>query len=161
MDGTDPNWDQIRVEGKNYARRRSAAAALQLRVAGILHTAGTRLVAGRDFTWADMYGVRPMVIVSEGLARESWGSPPAAIGKRFREFSSMPWHEVVGVVQDVRENGVDQVAPATVYWPSIDDATHRRIRTSCGPAHGLLRDTQQSRGHANASSARCSRRCGR
>jgi ABC-type antimicrobial peptide transport system permease subunit len=26
---------------------------------------------------------------------------------------------VVGVVQDVRENGVDQVSPATVYWPSL------------------------------------------
>jgi len=25
----------------------------------------------------------------------------------------------VGVVQDVRENGVDQVSPATVYWPSL------------------------------------------
>jgi ABC-type antimicrobial peptide transport system permease subunit len=31
----------------------------------------------------------------------------------------MPWHEVIGVVQDVRENGVDQVSPATVYWPSM------------------------------------------
>ena len=31
----------------------------------------------------------------------------------------MPWHEVVGVVQDVRENGVDQNSPATVYWPSM------------------------------------------
>ncbi len=36
----------------------------------------------------------------------------------------MPWHEVVGVVHDVRENGVDQVSPATVYWTSlIDDAS--------------------------------------
>jgi ABC-type lipoprotein release transport system permease subunit len=26
---------------------------------------------------------------------------------------------VVGVVEDVRENGVDQVSPATVYWPSL------------------------------------------
>jgi ABC-type lipoprotein release transport system permease subunit len=47
------------------------------------------------------------------------GIAQAAIGKRFREFPSMPWHEVVGVVQDVRENGVDQVSPATVYWPSM------------------------------------------
>ncbi len=31
----------------------------------------------------------------------------------------MPWFEVVGVVQDVRENGVDQVSPPTVYWPSM------------------------------------------
>ena len=60
-----------------------------------------------------------MGIVSESLARELWGSPNAAIGKRFREYPSMPWHEVVGVVQDVRENGVDQISPATVYWPSM------------------------------------------
>jgi ABC-type antimicrobial peptide transport system permease subunit len=31
----------------------------------------------------------------------------------------MPWHEVIGVVQDVRENGLYQQAPATVYWPSM------------------------------------------
>jgi predicted lysophospholipase L1 biosynthesis ABC-type transport system permease subunit len=58
-------------------------------------------------------------ILSESLARELWGSPGAAIGKRFREFPFMPWHEVVGVVQDVRENGVDQISPATVYWASM------------------------------------------
>ena len=27
----------------------------------------------------------------------------------------------MGVVEDVRENGVDQVSPATVYWPSLMD----------------------------------------
>jgi hypothetical protein len=57
--------------------------------------------------------------VSEGLARELWGSPQNAIGKRFHEFQSQPWFEVVGVAQDVRENGVDQVSPATVYWPPL------------------------------------------
>ena len=86
---------------------------------GYFHTAGTRIVAGRDFAWTDIYGLRPVGIVSENLARELWGSPNAAIGKRFREYPSMPWHEVVGVVQDVRENGVDQTSPATVYWPSM------------------------------------------
>ncbi|MGD0369247.1 MAG: FtsX-like permease family protein, partial [Acidobacteriaceae bacterium] len=41
--------------------------------------------------------------------------PQAAIGKRIREFK--PWHEVVGVVADVHENGIDQPSPAMVYWP--------------------------------------------
>jgi len=58
-------------------------------------------------------------MVSASLARELWGSPQAAIGKRFHEFPGQPWNEVIGVVQDVRENGVDQVSPATVYWPSL------------------------------------------
>jgi hypothetical protein len=68
-------------------------------------------------------------MVSEGLARELWGSPREAIGKRFQEFPTAPWHEVVGVVEDVRENGVDQVSPATVYWPSLtaDPSTPEKL----------------------------------
>jgi ABC-type antimicrobial peptide transport system permease subunit len=31
----------------------------------------------------------------------------------------MPWHEVIGIVQDVREHGIYQQAPSIVYWPSM------------------------------------------
>src|SRR5207249_5800322 len=82
---------------------------------GFFQTAGTRLVAGREITWIEVYGLRPVVVISENLARELWGTPVAALGKRLRHDSGMPWHEVIGVVQDVRENGVYQPAPATVY----------------------------------------------
>jgi predicted permease len=119
MSGAEPNWDDIFPEGIVY---KDGVAPLRLYnyvSPGYFRTAGTKLVAGRDFTWAEIYNVRPIGIVSEGLARELWGSPQAAIGKRFQEFQGTPWHEVVGVVQDVRENGVDQVSPATVYWPSL------------------------------------------
>ena len=86
---------------------------------GFFHTAGTRLVAGREITWTEVYDLRPVVIVSENLARELWGTPAAALGKRLRENPGMPWHEVIGVVQDVREDGVYKPAPAIVYWPSM------------------------------------------
>ena len=36
-----------------------------------------------------------------------------------RELPSMPWSEVVGVVQDVREKGVQEKAPEIVYWPPL------------------------------------------
>ncbi len=58
-------------------------------------------------------------MVSENFARESWGSASAATGKRVRQFSNMPWLEVIGVVEDVRHNGVDEKAPAIVYWPAM------------------------------------------
>jgi hypothetical protein len=87
---------------------------------------GTRLVAGRDFTWTDVYNLRPMVLVSESFARQSWGSASAAVGKRLRQFESKPWQEVIGVVQDVRHDGVDRDSPETVYWPAMlhDPYTH-------------------------------------
>ena len=120
MSGAEPAWDDVYIEGKVYQGEEEPPLRLYNYVSpGYFHTAGTRLVAGRDFAWTDIYGLRPIGIVSENLARELWGSPNAAIGKRFREYPSMPWHEVVGVVQDVRENGVDQISPATVYWPSM------------------------------------------
>ena len=119
MSGGEPSWDEILVEGKNYADDDPPMRLYNYVSPGYFHTAGTRFIAGRDFTWAEIYGVTPIGIVSEGLARELWGSPQAAIGKHFHEFPSQPWHEVVGVVQDVRDNGVNQVSPATVYWPSL------------------------------------------
>ena len=119
MSGAEPNWDGIQIEGKNYEGEQPPLRLFNYVSPDYFHTAGTRFVAGRDFAWPDIYSLRPVAILSETLARELWGSPSAAIGKRFREFPSMPWHEVVGVVQDVRENGVNQSSPATVYWPSM------------------------------------------
>jgi hypothetical protein len=86
---------------------------------GFFATAGTRLVAGREITWPEVYGLRPVVTVSENLARELWGTPVAALGRELRVSSEMPWHEVIGVVQDVRENGFYEPSPPTVYWPTM------------------------------------------
>jgi len=119
MSGAEPNWDQIVPEGMTYKDGVAPMRLYNYISPGYFHAAGTRFVAGRDFTWPEIYNVRPIGIVSAALASELWGSPQAAIGKRFQEFKGTPWHEVVGVVEDVRENGVDQVSPATVYWPSL------------------------------------------
>lgn len=115
----EPAWDDVYVEGRTYPNNEPPLRLFNYVSPGYFQTAGTRIIAGRDFTWTDVYAGRPVGIVSEGMARESWGSAQAAIGKRFREYGSMPWHEVVGVVQDVRENGVMDAPPAIVYWPPL------------------------------------------
>jgi predicted permease len=86
---------------------------------GFFRTIGTRLVAGRDFTWLDLEARRPVVVISENLARELWREPQAALGRRIREGAGSPWREVVGVVADVYDDGVHRQAPAIVYWPSF------------------------------------------
>lgn len=58
-------------------------------------------------------------MVSENLAREMWGEPAAAIGKRIRESSTSAWREIVGVVADLHDAGLDQKAPPMVYWPLL------------------------------------------
>src|SRR5205814_4979960 len=69
--------------------------------------------------WSDVYDRVPAVLVSDGLARELWGSARAALGKRLRETSKSDWREVVGVVADVHSDGLDKKAPAVVYWPIL------------------------------------------
>ena len=118
-EGNDQDWDNIFIEGKNERAGAAPMRRFNYVSPGYFHTAGTRLLAGRDYTWTDIYGLRPVAIVSENLARESWGSAAAAIGKRFRILPTQPWQEVIGVAEDVRQNGVDQAAPAIVYWPVL------------------------------------------
>src|ERR1700704_72347 len=120
MEGFDSDWDCIFAQDKTYPDNVMAPLYLYKHISpGFLQTAGTRLLAGREFTWSDVYGLQPVVMISENLAREMWGTPSAALGKQLREFSSMPWHQVIGVVQDVRERGVQDKAPEIVYWPPM------------------------------------------
>jgi predicted permease len=120
MEGFDSGWDCIFAQDKTYPDDVMPPLRFYKYISpGFLQAAGTRLISGRDFTWDDVYGLRPVVMISENLAREMWGSPSAAIGKQLREFTQMPWHEVIGVIQDVRQRGVQEKAPAIVYWPPM------------------------------------------
>jgi predicted permease len=88
---------------------------------GFFQATGTPMVAGRDFTWTDLYEMRRVAMVSENVARELWGDPRAALGKRIREGLSSPWREVVGVVADVRDNGMQKPAAQFAYVPAMMD----------------------------------------
>jgi predicted permease len=120
MEGFDSDWDEIFAEDKVYANNTIPPLRLYKHISpGFLQTAGTGLVAGREMTWNEVYALRPVVMVSENLAREMWGTPSAAIGKRIRQFPKMAWHEVVGVIQDVPEKGVQEKAPEIIYWAPL------------------------------------------
>ena len=88
---------------------------------GFFSTIGTKLVAGRDITWTDTYNKLPVAVVSEGFAKEYWQSAQGALGKKIRVASTDDWREIVGVAQDVHEDGIDQPAQSTIYWPVILD----------------------------------------
>jgi predicted permease len=88
---------------------------------GYLATVGTPLIAGRDLTWAETYQKRPVAILSENLAKELWRDPAIAIGKQVRVGNTDDWREVIGVVRDVHDDGVNNPAPPTVYWPVFQD----------------------------------------
>jgi predicted permease len=120
---TNQGWhDPIFAEDKTYEQGTLPPIRLfKFLSPGLLKTLGNTLVAGREFTWEDAYGKRPVAMVSENLARELWKEPGAAIGKRIRENHNSAWREVVGVIGDERDEGVDKKAPAIAFWPMMMD----------------------------------------
>jgi putative ABC transport system permease protein len=87
---------------------------------GYLETMRISLLAGRSITWDDVHDRAPVALLSESLAREVFGSPEAAVGQYVAARPDPPvWKEVVGVVKDVREDGLDRAPPMLVYWPQV------------------------------------------
>ena len=144
-------WSGIYAEGKTYAG--DAPIRFYNYVSpGYFHALGTRLSAGRDFTWSEIYDLQPKVIVSENFAREEWGSAGAAIGKRIQQGPGLLLYQVIGVAEDVRYNGVDEKAPSIVYWPVLTvgpwlfppRAATFTVRSSRAGTQAFLDEVQQA-----------------
>ena len=128
---------------------------------GLFATLGTPLVAGRDLTWADTYQKTPVALISENMARENWRDPAEALGKRIRVSSKDDWREIVGVVGDVHDDGVDKKASTCVYWPLIldrfesDETSVRRdvafvVRSPRTGSEGFLKEIREAVWSVNA-----------
>jgi predicted permease len=90
----------------------------------------TPLLAGRTFEWTDVYDQRSVALVSASFARSEWGSAIAALGQRIALESSGPRSEVIGVLQDIRYDGLTQPAPQSVSLPiAIGDDFGSRMAT--------------------------------
>ncbi len=86
---------------------------------GFFKTMGVQLIAGRDLTWSDIYNKLSVAIVSENLARKTWHDPASALGRQIRPGPKDDWREIVGVVGNVHDDGMDKPAPTSVYWPIL------------------------------------------
>jgi hypothetical protein len=90
-----------------------------------LEAAGTRLLAGRDFSWHDTTTTPHVAIVNQTFAQKMWGDTPA-VGQRFMlrgrgargEPLSVDLIEVVGVVEDGKYHEI-QESPQPVAFLSL------------------------------------------
>ena len=122
---------------------------------GFFHAMGISLVVGHDFSWDDNYQKLPVAIVSENFAREYWGTPQNALGKRIRVSTTDEWREIVGVAGDVHYDGMSKDAPKIAYWPLLmnnfesDKVNVRRwvtfvVRTGRAGSAALANDLRRS-----------------
>jgi predicted permease len=92
---------------------------------GLFSTLRIPLVRGRDLTWNDIYERRPVILISESEARREWGSAEAALGKLLRGSSSADQsREIVGIVSDVHDRGLNQAVTDIVYFPIFGERVY-------------------------------------
>ena len=155
MDGN--GWhDPVFAQDRSYAGgAMPPLREFEFGAPGYLKTLGIPVVAGRDFTWDEVFEKQPVGMVSENFAREYWGSAANAIGKHIRVSSQDDWREIVGVIGDVHDDGMNKDAPTIAYWPTLLNHfeggmfTVRRfvvfvIRTPRAGSESLMKDVRRA-----------------
>jgi len=154
MDGNE--WgDAVFAKDRTYSPGEIPLHRYRFIAPGYFRTVGTPVLAGRDITWSDIYNKVPVAIVSEKVAREYWHDAADALGKQIRSDSKSDWREVVGVVGDVHDDGLDKEAPLSVYWPILaahfenNDIDVRRwvvfsIRSARAGSESLMNEVRQA-----------------
>jgi predicted permease len=116
--GGAPNLE-VTAEDPTSARMGRIPLRIDAIGGDLFRAIGAPLVAGRPFDAADGADAAPVAIVNETMARSLWGDE-SPVGRRFHAggpSSSAPWIEVVGVVGDMRRQGMEQEPIAQVFRP--------------------------------------------
>ncbi|MFL6227275.1 MAG: ABC transporter permease [Pyrinomonadaceae bacterium] len=77
------------------------------------------VLRGRAFNSTDTADGQRVVVINETMARRLWPGQDA-VGKRIKQGwpeAKTPWREVIGVVADVKLNGVERETPLQSYLP--------------------------------------------
>jgi putative ABC transport system permease protein len=134
------NGNPVSVEDKTAVGRIPPNRTIKYISPGLFAALGTRLIAGRDFTWSDL-SQPGAAIVSENMARENWGDAPDALGKHLRiNGTNGPWNVIVGVAENVYDDGVDRQPPGIVYFPGARRGISFALRSGRAGTEGLLKE---------------------
>ena len=123
IDGSQWNSVFVAADKPVTVRAETPSAAFSPVGAGYFDTLGQRVVRGRVFDARDGDGAPQVVVVNESLARRIWPGEDA-VGKQLKQGwsdSKTPWREVVGVVGDVKFEGLTVDTPMQVYVPIMQN----------------------------------------
>jgi predicted permease len=106
------------VEGYTPPPGTNAKGDWQIVTDGYLEAMGERLVRGRTISPADATDTMPVALINEAMARIYWaGRDPIGGRMKVGMSPSRPWVTVVGIVADVKHNGLTDVVKEKFYIP--------------------------------------------
>ena len=108
----------INIEGHPSESGNPPAASFRRTLPNYFRVMGIPLVRGREFDESDDATRPPVMIISENMARRFWpNQDPIGQHVKIGPVNNLPWHTVVGVVKDVRQNGLDLEPVWATYEP--------------------------------------------
>ena len=109
----------ISIEGREVDPSNPDAAEYASTSPGFFATMGIDVVAGREFSMLDDAGSELVTMVNEAFVRQYWPTEDP-IGKQLATGIREPtWRRVVGVVEDVNRQGLDEPATPEMYMSSL------------------------------------------
>jgi putative ABC transport system permease protein len=102
-----------------------------------------RLLAGRNFNESDRADGSRVTIINERLARQEWPDPRLALGQHLKvggPYMEGPTLEIIGVVANVSQEGLDAERSPTFYYAfsqKPDSAMVVTLRTNSDPAQWM------------------------
>ncbi|MGH9592547.1 MAG: FtsX-like permease family protein, partial [Bryobacteraceae bacterium] len=147
----DPNMNDTMIEG--FVRRENGPIQnvdyYQAVSKDYFATMGIRLMAGRLFDDRDVQGGPDSVIINQTMAQTFWpGQDP--LGRRIQPQDSDPWCTVIGVVEDVKNAGLDKPAGTEIYLPyrqpqaARSFAMYAILRAQHGDARALTSEVRSA-----------------
>jgi predicted permease len=111
--------------------------------ASYFRTARIRLIAGRSFNESDRAGGSQVTVINERLARQEWSDPRLALGQHLKvggPYMEGPTLEIIGVVSNVSQEGLDAERSPTFYYAfsqKPNSAMVVTLRTNGDPAQWM------------------------
>ncbi len=123
------DWDTFQVEGLAWTQAAFPASTAPTVDTEYFRALGVPLVAGRFFTDNDNVESPPVCIVSQTLAQRYFGAADP-VGRHLKQSgvdlsSTNPWMTIVGIVGDVKYNGLNGDPEPAYYMPAQQNYSNR------------------------------------
>ena len=122
--GDERSNQPIQIEGHPVqAMADQPEVAVRVSSSGYFHTMHIPLVRGRDFGDQDTPGSPATIIISQSMAQRFWPNEDP-VGKRLTlTFFPGKIREIVGVVGDIKDRGLDSAEPAAMLYVPLTQLT--------------------------------------